>query len=328
MRDNDLGVNDHSSEAPGSVSLSDSYLRAASSLLHEVFQIPRFADARFLDWLYRQNPDGPAVVSDEFVGEACKGHYCVVPCSMVSEGKRLPVSLSLNTAVSADIRLKGTFARLGEECYAQAADRGITAVIGVANANSTPGIVRRLNFRLVRPLPVVIGVPVALLQSEFVSRAVDAMAEADLAQLLETVDYERSGRGAGWSVVWTPELLAWRLRSPASQYTLHWSDSALAVSTTETRHGVPFAILLKVFPRKAGGAIHGAKLAAAACRAHRAPLFVYCGTNDAVSFRGVPLPMKLRPRPLNMIYRQLRPEAPNNERFELGNFEFLDFDAY
>ncbi len=313
--------------SPQSSVPSTVYLQAVAKMLHDVFQIPRFSNEKFLSWLYRQNPQGDEVAVDVFHGDVCKAHYCVIPCALASKEARLVGALSLNTAVSSDIRLKGTFSRIAEECYTKAKAQGVTAVIGVANNNSTPGIVKHLGFRLVKPLPVLIGARMSLRHNSVMSHRVSAMSAADLERLLSSVDFDATLRPGRWSVVWNAKLFAWRLRSPASNYILHVSDNALAVSTLEVQHGVRFAVLLKVC-RRGPGAIHSRHLASAACNAHGAAFFVYSGQNDDVQFHGVPVPMRFRPRPLNMIYRQLTTDAPGQNEFELGNFEFLDFDAY
>ena len=47
--------------------------------------------------------------------------------------------------------------------------------------------------------------------------------------------------------------------------------------------------------------------------------------NEVAGFRGMPLPERLRPAPLNLIVRRLA-GAPSPT--DIARFEFLDFDAY
>jgi len=135
-----------------------SNLSDVARLLDHVFKLPKYNGTEYLDWLYHRDPAGTDVSVDYFEANTCKAHYAVVPAPYHSAFKKLPFSLSLNTAVAPDLRLKGLFSRLAEDCYAKAAERGIAAVTGVANANSTPGFTKRLGFTLVGPLPVKIGI--------------------------------------------------------------------------------------------------------------------------------------------------------------------------
>jgi hypothetical protein len=54
---------------------------------------------------------------------------------------------------------------------------------------------------------------------------------------------------------------------------------------------------------------------------------VYAGFNARVRVRGVQLPLKLRPVPLNLLYKSLSDDVPQ-DTFELDTYEFLDMDAY
>jgi len=110
---------------------------------------------------------------------------------------------------------------------------------------------------------------------------------------------------------------------------LHVVDDAVAVSTREVRHGVGFAVILKTFCREEPNrSVNVPRLLSAICRAQGTRFYVYCGANEGIPIRGMPLPQRLRPVPLNFIYRRLLPDAPEPSSFRLGNFEFLDFDAY
>jgi hypothetical protein len=91
---------------------------------------------------------------------------------------------------------------------------------------------------------------------------------------------------------------------------------------------VPVCVVLKLLPR-AGAAdrIEAGPVIAAACRHHGAPGAVYAGFNARVRVRGVRLPLRLRPVPLNLLYKSLSDDVPQ-ETFELDTYEFLDMDAY
>ena len=86
------------------------------------------------------------------------------------------------------------------------------------------------------------------------------------------------------------------------------------------------AVVLKIFPRKSQ--IDTRALLRAACRYHGTMIYLYAGFNSRAAIKGLPLPRRLRPSPLNLIYRPLDDSVPTGDKVKLSTFEFLDFDAY
>jgi GNAT superfamily N-acetyltransferase len=304
--------------SPATTSNERTTLPAIAALLNDVFHLGRFEGPSYLEWLYRQNPDGNEIATDLFDGPRCLAHYCVVP---VRYGAT-PMALSLNTAVSPDARMKGLFVRLAEETFTRAAAQGIAGITGVANANSTHGFVHRLGFRLVTELPVRIGLS-ARGSRGYDTFSPDRLSDSEIERRIGALP---AGRSPGNAPEWSMQKLIWRLRSPACRYLVHVGRDVIAVSTLERRHGVPFAVIVKTFTRAEGADARA--LLGAVCRAHGTVFYVHCGVTDGLAIPGLPLPSALRPVPLNFIYRPLLPAAPSREAFRLGPFEFLDFDAY
>ena len=215
------------------------------------------------------------------------------------------------------------FVGLGAGTIDDAAAMGVETVVGVANANSTPGFVKRLGFELLAPLPASVMVPVPGSSSGIRSQDVrgaslDGVLGAEVEPLLAVPAQGEARR-------WTPETLAWRLRRPGASYAVHRGRDVLAITCHDRRAGLRVAIILKVFassPLSPGGA---RALVRAACRHHRAPVALHVGFHDMVEFRGIALPKRLRASPLNLIYRSL--VTPAREA-SIRRFEFLDFDAY
>jgi len=295
-----------------------------AALLAEVFPGSDISRPVYLEWLYEQSPFGPVIETnlDDERGRA--GHYALVPITLTRDGVDHSGALSLNTAVHDRARGGGVFVRLGSETIAEAGRRGIETVVGVANANSTPGFLRRLDFELLTPLPASVMLPTPGPRGAIESGWADAPA------------FERGGLAAGAEPLlaapalgegrrWTPETLRWRLSRPGARYALHRAENLLAVSCQDSRRGIRVAVLLKVFA--ASGLSAGARraLVRAACRFHRAPVALHVGLNDLVDFRGVALPERLRESPLNLIYRSLQAQK---RPASIVRFEFLDFDAY
>lgn len=296
------------------------YLERTAALLADVFGA-RFSPA-YLTWQYERSPEGHEIATD-LADESGRplAHYVVVPQTWVSPAGRRPFALSLNTAVRPEARGRGMFTRLAEATYETAhRDRGVAAVIGVANASSTPGFTGRLKFSLYDLLPVTIGLarPSAPASTRsHSSAAVDP-------QLWGSLDLTPR---SGWMQEWTAEKLTWRLASPLGPYGVHVHPSGVMV-TAVARRGVPITLVLKVFARRGAPYVATRALLRAACRYHRTAVYLYAGYNGRARVRGLPLPQRLRPAPLNLIYRALDASVPAAADMRFETFEFLDFDAY
>jgi GNAT superfamily N-acetyltransferase len=299
---------------------------ATAALLRSTFpDASRISAPEYLRWLYEDSPFGSVIEANLDDAQGRAGHYAVVPVDLVSDGIECAGALSLNTAVDERARGGGVFVRLATEAIERAQRQGVAMIVGVANANSTPGFLRRLSFELVGQLPATVLVPAPWrrrrVRSAWATDEAFAAAggvAADLGPLLAPPP-------RGLARVWTPEALRWRLAAPGSRYALHRSEHALAVSTADRSKAVPVAMLLKVFASEPLGGAERAALVGAACRLHRAPLALHVGINEMAGFRGPALPGRLRSSPLNLIVRRLEGAPP---RTDIARFEFLDFDAY
>lgn len=291
-----------------------------AALLGEVFpDAPRLADSAYIEWLYEASPIGPVLQRNRFDGDGLAAHYALVPVDLSIDGTNASGALSLNTAVHERARGGGTFVALASETIRDAQEQGISCVVGVANANSTPGFERRLDFLNRGPLPVQILAPTPG-RSGFSS----AWA-ADAATLLSGIEPMLTPSSHGLSRTWTPAALRWRLETPGARYAVHRTDEALAISiAAPLTTGARLAIILGIFAEADLSAKKVRQLVRACCVFHKAPLAVHAGFNDRAVLRGLPLPARLRPSPLNLITRSLDSTvvpAP-------ARFEFIDFDAY
>lgn len=293
------------------------------ALLSEVFPGSHIASAEYLRWLYEQSPFGPVIQSNLDDGRGRAGHYALVPITLARDGDDYRGALSLNTAVHERARGGGVFVKLGAQTVDAAAAVGVEAVVGVANANSTPGFIKRLGFELLTPLPANVMLPLPGASAGIRSRAVRA--EASDCGLGPDVTPLLAVPGRGEARRWTADTLAWRLRRPGASYALHRGRHVLAVTCHDRRAGVRVAIILKVFAAAPLSNGDARALVRAACRHHRAPVALHVGVNELVDFRGIALPKRLRESPLNLIHRSLVTPA---RRASIVRFEFLDFDAY
>lgn len=250
----------------------------------------------YLDWLYLGNPDGQAVGFDAREGGVLAAHYVCIPARARIDGQDVRVLLSLNTATRPQFQGKGLFTRLAAMTFDAGAAAGYAGVYGVANGNSTPGFIRKLDFQLVRPLEAMVGV------GKLGTRT---------AALPSPLGFER---------VWSAEALAWRCASPVNPVHSRKAGAVWQFQAHALRGAPAYAEL-------AGGA--GLPGVARQDEA-MAPVRLYLGLvpDQARAFSTyISIPKRLRPSPLNLIYRAFTPGARPLDPAAI-QFTFLDFDAY
>lgn len=276
------------------VAFDDALLLRYGGLFSACFAAAGHLDLAYLRWLYRDNPAGTVVGVDAWDGDRLAAHYACVPASVRIGGVPQRALLSLNTATHPDYQGKGLFTQLAERTYDAGSEQGFGLVFGFANANSTPGFLRKLGFRLVTPLDAAIGFG-----------------------RLHQVDW-RAAASADFVRAWPHEEMVWRLGNPARPVrSLKLSDGSIGFLADTGRPGIRA----------------WAQLPAAAITPGRAAGFpavrVLIGKLPRVAGgRGayLDIPSRLRPSPLNMIVRGLAgPLTLDPENIFVS---FLDFDAF
>jgi len=257
----------------------------------------------YLGWLYAANPDGLALGFDAWDGERLAAHYVCIPARAWVEGQEVMVLLSLNTATHPDYQGRGLFTKLAAMTFEAGAAAGFDGVYGVANANSTPGFVRKLGFQLVRPLEARIGV----------GRLRHGAAPAAAA-----LSFERS---------WSEAALAWRCANPHNPVARRAGAGRSRFYAAAFGNWLPAYTELEADLR--GASAPGAAPAGTA-PAPLSPLRLFIGLapDAGADYRNyASIPARLRPSPLNLIYRSFttRVQALDPARIR---FSFLDFDAY
>ncbi|SFD85625.1 GNAT family N-acetyltransferase [Massilia yuzhufengensis] len=248
----------------------------------------------YLDWLYVANPDGAAVGYDAWDGERLAAHYVCIPARAWVEGVEVRVLLSLNTATHPDYQGKGLFTKLAAMTYEAGAAQGFDGCYGVANANSTPGFVRKLGFQLVRPLEARVGLG-----------RLRHGAKPEAASL----SFERA---------WSPQALAWRCANPHNRVWQHAKSGRTQFHAAAVHHVPAYAEL------------DGAAAPAQAGERAASPVRLFIGlAPDATAnyWNYASIPLRLRPSPLNLIWRGFTPRVPQLDAARI-QFTFLDFDAY
>jgi hypothetical protein len=300
-------------------------LERTAALLNQVFEHSDPLTTKSLRWYYDENPAGSAAVGRVEEDGKRLGNYALIPNRFRSmSGEERVLGLGVDLAVDPDARGSGAFRRTVEDSYTRGLAQGFDGILGVANANSAPRMVATLGWRSLAPLPVTM-IPAAGRASGFHSITIT---ESTVDEVLGLVDGEFvRGSGTGFAPVWTPKLLHWRLRRPGHSYSVHVSNDLVVVSTRTHVSKIPFGIILGVLQRRSNAPLHGGRVAAVVGRHHKAPFVIHWGRSPALRIRGIPLPQKLMPSPLSLV---LHPFVPDFDRdaFELGEFGFLDFDAY
>jgi GNAT superfamily N-acetyltransferase len=268
-------------------------LAGYSRLLSDVFgEGPKFTETA-IAWRYRDNPVGTVVGADAWDGERLAAHYAVCPLEAVIEGRVIRGLLSLNTATHPDYQGRGLFSRLAESAYAQGAAAGYEFVVGVANANSTPGFLRRLGFQDCGRLEAGI---LGRRPKDFLDRP---------------VQFQGS---------WRNDTLAWRLANPAGRYLSSHSGALTAVWARTHLPFVRCGAFLAAMPE------HTTPPAPSPLCAS---LFIGLEPRLDLARQGFwPVPERFRPSPLNLIWRRLGSSAPAQLERQAAAISFLDFDPY
>jgi GNAT superfamily N-acetyltransferase len=272
-------------------------LKAYADLFRDCFPQAHHLTPVYLEWLYALNPAGTVVGMDAMDGDRLAAHYVCIPAPVRLFGEERRALLSLNTATHPAYQGKGLFTTLAQKTYAEAADLGYTAVFGVANANSTPGFIRKLGFQAVTSLDARLGM----------GRLID-------------VDWDAVATEAEFRRDWTSRDLAWRVASPANQL--------LVTSASATSTGLFTRTDRKMIDVWGETELTLPAVPSPQRRPSLLRLFLGKYPAGTASYRrSAAIPSSLRPSPLNLIYRDLRNDGAKVNADRVC-FNFFDFDAY
>jgi hypothetical protein len=257
--------------------------------------VHKFSHA-YLQWLYEDNPDGSVVGFDAHEDGQLVAHYACIPTRVEIAGTSVRALLSLNTATRPTHQGRGLFTKLAEMTYALAHDKGFDSVHGVANANSTPGFIKKLGFQLVAPLSARVGLgPVGI---NFSTTKMPA--------------FQR---------IWTSDALKWRCESPAGRIMTRSLPDRTQFLNSAYLKGMCSAIAelntTPAYDHESG-------------RRSSAGVRLFVGSVPSAwrtSSLYVDIPDVWKPAPLNLIYRSLSGRVSEIDRQSVF-FSFLDFDAY
>lgn len=268
------------------------HIRSYAKLLSSVFTGTHKYTPEFLNWQYLLNPDGKVLGFDAWKNDALAAHYVTIPLTASVNNKTVRGLLSLNTATRPEHQGKKLFTRLAEQTYRLAGDEGYQFVIGVANANSTPGFINKLGFSLIAPLDVKLGL------GYFKTR--------------------ESLHQSGFHPKMDAEKLAWRVACPGNRYTKSSNDGRHYVFSPTGIAGIQAQM----------GVFSNAPDLDLPERRSLQPLKLWIGHDPLNNQKNkyVTLPDRFKPSPLNLIYLPLNgSDIPDPETIQ---FSLMDFDAY
>jgi len=275
------------------IDLQDSGIQSITSLLRDVFPHASHFNKEVIDWQYRRNPDGVAIGCNAWSGDELAGHYAAIPLQAELFGKTEKGLLSLNTATHEKHRGKGLFTRLATATYEQAAKEGYSFVVGVANANSTHGFTKKLDFQLVAPLRAMVG-----------------LGGFKQVNSKKTLDFKPR---------WTSEKMAWRTAHPAHKYSRYSNGRQEFILSDTVMKGFQFML-------STNKNIPSTMLQDGIVPLRKA----YIGLDPDMKWRGTlffNVPKRFRQAPLNLIFRDLTGEQrqlnPDKVRFQAMDFDTL-----
>ncbi|MFD2564528.1 MULTISPECIES: GNAT family N-acetyltransferase [Aquimarina] len=273
------------------IQTDDNSIEEISNVLQGTFPNTKKFTKEFVRWQYADNPIGPMIGYNAYLGDQLAAHYALMPLKACIDGKEEKGLLSLNTATHPNHRGKGLFTTLAQKSYDLAIDEGYSFVVGVANAQSTPGFLKKLDFQLAGSLEAKLG-----------------LGKVAYKDANDTFIFER---------IWDEASLHWRLSNPELPY--HVKKGRVSVRTDN----LFIQAVLRDFGEKQFVPNKNHPLGFR-------PIRLWIGINHNIDWKKsfyFDIPSRFRPSPLNLIFKDL---SSKNRKFKSSEVRFsaLDFDAY
>lgn len=262
-----------------------------SKLMRQVFPKARHLTARYFEWHYGQNPDGQAIGCNAFQGDELVGHMAahVFPCRL--EGVERRGMYTVNGSVHPLHRGRRLQSRISAAMFDEAARLGYAFCLATGNKWSTGPLLTR--FKMLRPLDARLGFGLP--------------------------ERGEPGRPPSFERSWSDQAISWRLANPEGRYSAIRSGDRAAILAATGLPGLG-AILYQGRGLESPAGLGPAP----------GPMRLWLGLDPGLDWKGsafLPIPMRLRPSPLNLVYKDLTGGdfLPDPDRIV---FSGLDFDAY
>jgi GNAT superfamily N-acetyltransferase len=275
---------------------SPAELEKVTALLRRVWPKNRRFNLPFIEWLYRDNPNGGAIGYNAFCEGEAAAHYVVIPFQVEIEGELRKSALALNTAVDERHRGQSLFRKLAEMAHQRALQAGVDHIVAIANANSTPTFLRHLGFQLVTPL--------------------------DVRMCLTSPRPSGVGIDWQWRRKWSTADLAWRLNNPGGHYWLAANADFSCVIGATKYPGVRAVLKVESEP------VLRRQIEEQLPRRAAWPPLLWFGKCPELRFQAaIDVPAALRPSPFNLIFYDLTSRqtrlAPDRVHFEAADFDVM-----
>jgi len=285
--------------------LSDNEIDKILTLLKIVYPNEKNFNFEYLDWLYRKNPEGKAISFNASKNGKIISHYAVIPVTYFLFNKKILGCLSLNTATHPSHLRKGLFEKLASLTYKQAYLLKNEFIFAITNKVSTPGFLKKLQFQLIGSLDVPFILQIKKLRNK------------------ENKVRKNHRPKLNFYKNWNKENLQWRLSRPNNEYTYTKTENYKLFSKTHISY-IKVCIheinldkqLTSVIEKKVN-------------RGNDSfiSFFMKIGISKNYNNRFFNLPKKLRPSPLNLVFRDLTGENRYLKKEDV-ELSVLDFDAY
>lgn len=276
-------------------------------ILTRVFSDKRFVHPEFFSWLYDQNPVGGAIC----ITHTGIAHFACIPQQYIQGTTFVETGLVLNAAVTQSMREKGIFRQLLLQMIDETGSAGMTHILAVTNNFSTNAFLKYGGFQLIKPLPVRIGFFLKKCKASKVKEIPPE--DIKLSQNIRA-DYEQH---------WTNSIAQWRLAAPHRQYrTFTRGETCIVIMETHYAK-IKVGVILKVWTSSPLSSHEINSTLREIAGYLKTPFLLYGGFNKNFTMRGINIPRKLLPSPLNLLVKSL-----NATSFKLSVFELLDFDGY
>jgi len=254
--------------------ISEQGIRECSEFLNRVFRKYKPKTPAYLTWEYMDNPVGFALGFNAYHNHQLIAHYVAQPILSRIFGAEMKGLFALHVATDPAFRGKGLFFEVNARTHQLAADLGFKFVIGVANQNSTPLYKKKLGFNVVSPLHTYISVGLP----------------GSVDRTSDDVQYTR---------IWDTETSKWRMQNPNNDYAVYSKKGNLIIGKTHHR-GIK-VIMKSCLANNGVSQIQTIK--------PRFPgLYLWYGLGNELDWAKtlhVNLPQRLRPSPLNLIFKSL-----------------------
>jgi GNAT superfamily N-acetyltransferase len=271
-------------------------LKKCVDLFSECFPSASHITVPYLEWMYRDNPRGQVIGFNAIDKEKIVAHYACLPCELMLGGEKKKSLLAILSTTHPDYQGQGLFPKLANHTYESIDKQKFACVYGVGNANSTPSLVRKLGFQLVKPLDVKIGI---------------SQLSINWGNVRETSQFRR---------LWTEADIKWRALNQANP---------ASIAKTTSGHNIFYADSVNSMIKVISPIKIDDNLTETLPKLNFFPkLFIGLFPKDSCNFREyINIPDRFKPSPLNMLYKPLHTHIKQLDP-DLVTFGFQDFDAY